>query len=336
MALWTDVIEPSALTAIARKSLEDYEANTASLSAWLPNQTINDIVVRVTESANGLVDVANFRAYDAEPESISFTGGSRKTVELPALGAWLPVSEYDQLRIRNASDAEQLKHIVNTTIRLARAVSDRMELMRGKVLATGKATIDQHNFKTEDDFGRDADMAVTATNLWNTPDADPLEDLGNWVQKYIEKNGEEPGAVVMSQSLQRQMFGTAPFRLGANGVTRRVSVDEGKAQLASYGVPELYTYDRTVKVAGASTRVLPADTVFLLPKQGQTDLGTTYWGRPLVATEPGWGLAGEQQAGIAAGVYKEEKPPVIAQVYADAIGLPILANANLAFAAKVL
>ncbi|MFW0183776.1 major capsid protein [Rothia sp. CCM 9417] len=335
MALWTDVIEPSALTAIARKTLEDYEAKK-SLSAWIPNDTVNDIVARVTEDSNGLVDVANFRAYDASPDPTSFTGGRRRTVELPPLGAWLPVSEYDQLRIRNASDEEIRNHIVKTTQRLTRAVVDRMELMRGVVLTTGKATIDQPNFKTEDDFGRDADMSVTATTLWSDPDADPLEDLGNWVEKYVQKNGEEPGALVMSRSLQRQMFGTKPFLLGGNGASRRVTADEGRGILGANEVPELYTYDRTVRVKGNSTRVLPSDRIFLLPSQGLSDLGKTYWGRPLTASEPGWGLVGEQQAGIVAGVYKNEKPPAIAEVHADAIGLPILANANLAFTAKVL
>ena len=39
---------------------------------------------------------------------------------------------------------------------------------------------------------------------------------------------------------------------------------------------------------------------------------------------------------IVAGAYTNPKPPHGKQVFADAIGLPILANANLAMAVKVL
>ena len=36
------------------------------------------------------------------------------------------------------------------------------------------------------------------------------------------------------------------------------------------------------------------------------------------------------------GVYRGEKPPMIAEVVGDAIALPVLANANLSLAMKVL
>jgi hypothetical protein len=47
--------------------------------------------------------VADFRAYDAEPGIGSLPGGKRVTIELPALGKQFPISEYNQLRTRNAA-----------------------------------------------------------------------------------------------------------------------------------------------------------------------------------------------------------------------------------------
>ncbi len=43
-----------------------------------------------------------------------------------------------------------------------------------------------------------------------------------------------------------------------------------------------------------------------------------------------------EQPGLVTGVWRNPKPPMIAEVIADAIALPVLANANLSLAAKVL
>ena len=67
-----------------------------------------------------------------------------------------------------------------------------------------------------------------------------------------------------------------------------------------------------------------------------TDLGATVWGRTLTSTEADWGIEDVEQPGIVAGVYRNPKPPMIAEVISDAIGLPVLANANLSMAATVL
>ena len=42
------------------------------------------------------------------------------------------------------------------------------------------------------------------------------------------------------------------------------------------------------------------------------------------------------QPGLVTGVYRGEKPPMIAEVISDAIAMPVLANANLSFVADVL
>lgn len=337
MALWTDIIDPATLTGYARASQEDYQRTRGSLSDYLPNQTVNDIVVRVQATENGLVEAAKFRAYDAELEPGARQGGSRKIVELPALGQYNPVSEYDQLRLRNASDEEMLNAIQKTTDQVVKATEDRMEHMRGIVLATGKATIDQDNFKTDDDFGRDADMSATAATLWNASGATVLDDLIAYTQLYIDKNGEAPGSIVVSSKVLRAIAQAGEFKTQLlNGASRPASAADVQSVLDGYQLPAIRTYDRKVRINGKAVPVLPDTNVFMLPAAGQSELGASYWGRTLTSTDLNWGLAGAEQAGVVAGVYRNEKPPVIAEVFADAIGLPILANANLAFTAKVL
>ena len=112
--------------------------------------------------------------------------------------------------------------------------------------------------------------------------------------------------------------------------------------IAAAGLPPIYIYDRNVSVAGVSTKVVADDKVMLLPEpvdtndwQG-TELGATFWGQTLTSTEADWSIDDAEQPGLVAGVYRNEKPPMVAEVISDAIALPVLANANLSFTADVL
>ena len=107
--------------------------------------------------------------------------------------------------------------------------------------------------------------------------------------------------------------------------------------LTSAGLPELFIYDRST----AAGRVLPDDRVLFLPapvdpQAGQSEMGSTFWGQTLTSQESTYAIADSEQPGLVTGVYRGEKPPLIAEVVADGIALPVLANADLSFAAKVL
>src|SRR3546814_8206798 len=139
MALWTDILTPQELTGYARESLADYEQSKGTLARWLPNREVLDTVVRFVQGQAGLIPIAQFRAYDAEPGIGKGPQGKRVTLELPALGQNIPVSEYAQLRARAAEDDAVLREILNPTDRFVRAVSDSLERPRGLVPATGPA-----------------------------------------------------------------------------------------------------------------------------------------------------------------------------------------------------
>lgn len=346
MALWTDIIDPATLTGYARASLADYEQRKGTLARWLPNREVADIVVRFVQGSTGLVDVANFRAYDAEPEIGKAPGGKRVTIELPALGLNIPVTEYNQLRQRNAnpSDEAVLATIQRATDVVARAVSDAVERLRGTVLQTGKATVVQNGATfMDDDFGRSAGHSVTAGTLWSTAGADALGMLTTWYDTYVTSNGDEPGAILASTRVVRAMGGLTQFATQlSNGASRPATASDVQATIQAAGLPPIYTYDRRVSVGGSSQKVLSDDRLFFLPAPvdpnagDSSELGATFWGQTLTSTSGDWGIVDSEQPGLVAGVYRGEKPPMIAEVISDAVALPVLANADLSFVADVL
>ncbi len=342
MALWTDIIDPATLTGYARASAAEYEARKGTLARFLPNRTIADVVAKFVVGDNGLVEIAKFRAFDAEPEIGKQRGGKRVTLELPALGQNIPVSEYQQLRTRNASDEAVLNYIQRTTDIVAQAVGDSIEYLRGVVLDTGKATIDQDNYKADDDFGRPASHTVTAVALWSDPAVDRLDDLETWADVYRESNGEDPGALVMSSRVFRALASGSQFKMNlVGGGSRPATVDDVNAIITGAGLPPILRYDRRVN-NGGSVKVLPDTSLLMLPAPVEPDdefgtqLGHTIWGQTLTSTDSDWDIADDEQPGLVTGVYRNEKPPMIAEVISDAIALPVLANAALSFKAKVL
>jgi hypothetical protein len=343
MPLWTDIVDPIELTGYIRASLAEREAAKGSLAGFLPNREVAGIEARFKKGSSGLVEEARFRAYDAEPEVGKGEGGKSVVLELPAIGQTIPVSEYAQLIARNVDDEKMKDAILGTASRLAKSISERIERLRGTVLVSGKATIDQANFKNDDDFGRSAGHSVTAAALWTTESVDRLADLQTWYDAYVDANGVEPGALLMSNRAFRALAAGSQFKNQLlNGVSRPATEDDVRAVISAAGLPDIIKYDRRVLSGGVSTRVIPDDRILLLPAPvaaddwESTELGATYWGETLTSALPGYGLEPAEQPGIVAGVYRGDKAPAIAEVQADAISMPVLANADLSFVAKVL
>ena len=337
MAIWTDIIDPATLTGYARASLEEYERERGTLARWLPNREVADINVRFIKGRKGLVAEAQYRAYDAEPRIGENEGGSRVTLELPALSETIPVSEYDQLRNRNASDEMIERSILSTTRRVVRAIADRAERLRGIVLNTGKATIPELN--ADDDFGRSVSHNVTAPALWSDEDADRLGFLEDIVDVYVETNGTEPGSMLMTNRVFRALAAGKQFRTALqNGAERPATIDQVRQLVTAAGLPDIELFNRRTK----SGRVLSDTKLLLLPAPVDpddwegTELGATFWGQTLTSTDERYGIEEAEQPGIVAGVYRGEKPPLIAEVVGDSINLPVLANADLSLAATVL
>lgn len=339
MPLWTDVIEPAELTGFARASIQALEDRNGSLERWLPNTHVDDISVKFTIGENGLREAAEFRAFDAEPTIARQARGRGLQLELPAIGQKMPVSEYRALRLRNASDDAYRSHILKTTNQIVRAIADRMEMLRGVVLDEGKAIVNQRDFNISDDFGRPAEHNVVAPQLWATPAIDRLEDLLAWDELFATtNNGTKAGAQLMSSRVYGALRAGDQFVNPNTG--RPMSREQINSVLIDEGLPPIYIYDRRIKsYEGVINRVTSDENILFLPTpgaDGESELGATYWGTTLTATELDWGIEDDERAGIVAGVVKSDNVPVIAEVVADAIGMPVLGNAALSLRAKVL
>ena len=338
MALWTDIIDPATLTGYVRESLNAIEQRKGNLARFLPNRIVPAIFVRFVAGSSGLAAEAKFRAYDAEPDVGKKPSGKRVTLELPAIGVNVPVSEYDQLRTRGASDEAILGEILNTAAQVTQAVADRMERLRGVVLRTGVATITE--IGAADSFGRAAGHTVTAGALWSAlTSTSRLADLQTWSDVYEATNGVAPGVILMSRRVLRVMAQGDEFKTSlTGGGSRPATVADVNAIVEGAGLPPIEVYTRRTS-AGL---VLPDTELLMLPEpvdpddwQG-TQLGASFWGQTLTSTEPDWGIEDVEQPGIVAGTYRNEKPPMIAEVISDAIGMPVLANADLSLKATVL
>lgn len=336
MALWTDIIDPATLTGYVRESLAAIEARRGSLARFLPNRMVPDILVRFRAGSAGLVAEAEFRAFDAEPTVGETPEGRRVVLELPAIGRNIPVSEYTQLRTRNAADEVVLGAIYDVADQVAQSVADRMERLRGIVLNTGVATIPE--IGTTDDFGRSPEHTVTAAQLWTNVAVSRLRDLETWSDIYEKTNGVPPGTILMSRRVFRLFAEGEEVRTNLiNNASRPASAEQLASFVEAAGLPPIEVYTRRT----AAGPVLPDNGLLLLPAPvgpddwAGTQLGGTFWGQTLTSGETDWEIAEQDQPGIVAGVYRNEKPPMIAEVISDAIGMPVLANADLSLTATV-
>lgn len=342
MLLNTDLVAPADLTGYVRGALADMNRNRFTLSRWLPNRDVNDLVARFTRGGEGLSETATFRAYDAESPIGSRPGLSRVTQELPPISRKVRLGEYDQLRQRNAT-GEVTNAILRDAVRMARSIGARMEAARGEALYKGIIQLAENGVIVDVNYGRAAGHTVAPAVLWSdATNADPIADLIAWTDTYINANGEPPGVILTSTRVLRLIGAAAKVRnAGATlaGVPSIASQAAVSGLLAGYGLPPIETYDARVSVAGTATRVIPDDRVLLLPPPVDpfdaegTDLGATMWGTTAEALQPNYAVEGDEP-GIVAGAYSTQDP-VAVWTKAAAIGLPVLANPDLSFAADV-
>ena len=281
--LWTDVVDPATLTGYVREALADIEARRPSLARYLPHREVQDIQVRFRAGSSGLIPIAKFRAYDAELEVGSRQGGKRITLELPAVGQVIPLTEYDELRARGGavSDAQIVNMAQSAARQIAQSIVDALEQQRGITLVTGKATIDQDNFKSVDDFGRRADFTRVVASTWaGAPAADRLGMLQDAGDAYSDVNGDDAGRLLMNKSTFRLLQSGSQFQTQLlNGGARGATENDVRALVAGAGLPEIEVYNRRVSIEGVTTKVIPDNVVLFLPEpvapddwQG-TDLG---------------------------------------------------------------
>ncbi len=221
--LWTDIMDPVEATAIARE--EQYvleQANGGTLARFLPNVETDSDHVKFYPGESGLVDAAEYRAFNSKPKIGEGGGITSKTIDLPSISRTEPIDEMTQKELARLSDDRIRKSVESAIKRNVQAISMRQELTRGIAIDQGKVVVSQSNYAINDDFGRDAGLGITASSLWSTTSVDRLAALKAWVEVYVEKNdGLRPGRMLFSDTSWAALMSGLQFAtLLANGATR--------------------------------------------------------------------------------------------------------------------
>lgn len=300
----------------------------------LPGLNIADLEYRFLRGDLGDMDVAPFRAFDAEAPIGSRPGVARVSGELPPLSRKIPLGEEQRLRLAqlgrgNGQVPGLADAIFDDAARLARSVLGRLELAAGQSLDTGVLTINENGVAATIDYGFTAGQKPTAAVLWSAANADIIGDLTTWTDAWAERNGgERPGRIRVSRRIRSFMLRNDAIRTLASslaGAPRVITPAALGQVLDAYDLPPIEVYDTTVKVGGATTRTVADNKVLILP--AGNGLGRTLYGVTAEALE----LVGAQQIeadlapGLTAVTDKVFDPPAVWTKVA-AIALPTIQN----------
>lgn len=335
MILETEFVSPYDMTLAGRVG-QDAAEELNPLASVLPAQTVFGQSIDILKGGNGFNEVAEFRAYDSE---VTFGDAGEDieevTVKLPALGQQSRISELDQLKVIGSGNRQLLEDMrLKAAKNRGVAVAERMELARGQVLQTGKATINENRFKKEIDFDRDPSMTVTAGTAWGT--GAPLTDIDNWVAAYTDLNGYKPERFILSTAghLALKKNPEVIASIHGDNSAKRVTNAQLNEFLAEEGLPTAVVYDKQVRKAGQQVRIIGENVAIFVPP-ASADAGVTAWGTTLESLEADYAIAEGERPGIVVAALKSRNPIGI-YAHAAAIGLPVLKNANAFMAATVL
>lgn len=336
MPLFNDIMHASELTVFARRTQEQIEAREGSLAAFFPATTTDSDTAKYTVTDGGLVPTAEYRSFDAEASVGQTRGGRRVAMQLPPVSQKNRVGELDQIRSRAGNEIAQ-ERVGRVTADTVTAVMGRIEAMRGTVLETGRVTIAENGFYADEDLGRDPSMTTNAGTLWDADGAKPLDDLLAWAEKYEEVNGVLPGTILASQRIISIFQRSDQVRqsIGGTAVRNVATLDEINAVLASYGLPSMTRFGRSVQIGDKKKKLLSPNKLFFLPAAGSIELGQTVFGRTAEADDPEYGLAYNAGPGVVSSVHKEWDPYAY-WVLVNALALPVMTNPDASMVATVL
>ena len=342
MVMILDLVDPQELQGFVRGIQIEEERNRFTLSAYLPNDMIDEIEYRITQGDLVDTDAAQIRAWDTESGIGSRQGAARLMGEMPPISRKIRLGEEERLRKRaleRSNNTQLIDAIYNDARNMARAVLARIEMLRGEALFTGKVVINENGVKQTVDFGRSAGHSVTAATLWSdTANATPVANLRAWVQTYIDDNGVAPALALTSTAVISNLMLNAEIRaLAANltGTPSIVTLATVNAVFSAFGLPPFVPNDTQVRVQGAKTRVTPVGDLLLLPPAGEP-LGATFFGTTAESLElvDAQAIAQDQAPGLISTIHRLDDP-VSTWTKVAAVSFPGLANPDLTFRATV-
>ena len=341
MTLILDLVDPQELVGYVRGFQEEQENNQFRLSAYLPNDNIDDIEYRITSGALRMPDAAMVRAWDTESPIGSRQGLRRLFGELPPISKKIRLGEEERLRkrkIETGSNAAIVNAIYDDAANMTLSVLSRIEMMRGEVLETGKVVINENGVLMTVDYGRKAGHTATAATKWDQAGSDPVIDMTTWVQAYIDTNGQAPVQGLTSTKVINSLISNAKMRdySGRGGfVPGRITAVEAQQVFADFNLPPLVAYDSKVRVNGVQTRITNEKKITFVGPQGS--MGGTLFGTTAesLVLQEARAIAGADAPGLVATVHAQDDP-VSTWTKVAGIALPTLTTPDLTFTVQVL
>lgn len=332
------------LTAEARAAAE-LAADGYRLDRFLPARDNDSLEYSFDLNVLGLTDVAEFRAFDTTPGyGEGQSGSASKRGSLPPVSRQYRVKEYEQLQLQIDGEERIGLKLDEYARKGGLAIAARVGLAQAEAIEFDRVRLQENGLDVEIRYGRDSRLFVTATTLWNDPNADVLEQLLSWLGVYRELNGgANPGTTLISQrildSLTRNKqiiastFGKATTDPSLPG---RIQYDNVLSYLSSWGVRniELFTgnIDRKALLSDHKVYFLPDEGASL---DGSGALGTTEWGITAESIQPVYGIGAGERSGIFAAAFDSNRPQGT-DVLSTAVVIPALVNSNAVMTVAVL
>lgn len=342
--LWDSYVSPVDLTNFVREVPID---QSYILNQILPDRVDSILDIEVSESVQ-TQRAAKARAWDAPPMPGRRDSFTTRKVKLPAISQFLGRGERDRLELERLRSGGQSTQAIENAIyddaeNNARSVLNRVEMMRGDILADGKVTFPELG-GLEADFGVPAEHIVSAATPWTTTaSADIIGDLRAWSAVYRASNGFNPGGMIVSTDVLSSMLQNTALRqllAGPGGTPPILAEGQLNTVLSAYGLPGIrFTYDaKVVDDAGIAQNIMPANKAVFTPPPN-VELGFTQWGMSATGLELQNAPAGQQAVSTPAGmvgvVDKDVRPPYRETVYVDATCMPVLSRPRGLFVATV-
>ena len=333
MALNTKHLTPAQLTGFVRQAVYN-DPSEGSLSRFLPNTKVFNVHCKFRIGENGLLPEAEARDWDAEPEGAGGHAYETRIFPLVPHSRRIPVLESETVLAASEGDAVARQLIMDTSNYAATSIRDAAERFRGRVIETGRETINQSNYAMDDSFGRDPELTFALPKLLSDDSSELLNYLIDAADLYEDKNtGRRASVMLASTKVIRAFLEHKDFQVQIiNGVQRRTTLADVNSVLSDYDLPTLERYNRKT----ASGRVLSENKLFFLPDAGTKELGETVWGITKASFKSEFGIPQGEQPGPVAAVWDIDGTAGATIVDADSAFLPALKNANLSAAIEVL
>lgn len=309
------------------------------LDRFLPSQDNYALTYNFEVGQVGLIDKAEYRAWDTSTKPGRTSGGSSRSGKLPPLGRKFLVGEFEQLNLYRQGDLLGAK-LDEYARKGGVAIAARVALAQGQAIELGKVTLVENDLEVEIDYGRKASHTITAATLFSDPTAPLIEYLEAYLEVYRATNGANPGTTLLSQRILTAMSRNTGIIREVYGrgsdLPTRVNYNDVVSTLGSYGVNGIEVYDQTID----GERIISDSKIIFAPSDGNVVLsggvlGTTEWGITAESINAEYGIGESERPGIFAAQFKNTDPET-ASVNAAAVAIPAVTNSNATMAVKVL